>query len=141
MPYFRRGECSTWQQQTRTVYAVNIRKLSFDNGTLRKQEPQFMPANAEPETDILSVDVSGMVWKVQGGVLTVSADQPGWAATVQNVWSLATVCFSVVLFKVTKYINLRKKQQTLSPQLSEFRDSFCLLLARLHALKHGRHRE
>ena len=33
---------------------------------------------------------------------------------VQNVWSFALVCFTVLVMKITKYINLQQKQQRLS---------------------------
>ena len=34
---------------------------------------------------------------------------------VQNVWGFATVCFAVLLVKLTKYINLRQKERSVSP--------------------------
>ena len=61
--------------------------------------------------------------------------------TLQSVWGFATICFAVLLVKVTKYINLRAKARAVSPERAEFRDSICVLLSKLNALLRGRHQQ
>jgi hypothetical protein len=60
---------------------------------------------------------------------------------VQNVWGFATICFTMLLMKLTKYINLRQKEKAVSPEKAEFRDSLCILLSKLHSLLNGRHKQ
>jgi hypothetical protein len=59
---------------------------------------------------------------------------------VQNIWGFAIICFTVILMKATKYINLRQKQKTVSPEKAEFRDSLCIYLSKLNGLLAGRHK-
>lgn len=58
----------------------------------------------------------------------------------QTVWALSLVCFTVVLMKVTKYINIGYKRERVTPALSEFRESLCILLAKVNGLLVGKHK-
>ena len=58
---------------------------------------------------------------------------------IQNIWSFAIICFTILLMKVTKYVNLRQKDRKLSQEKSEFRDSLCVLLSKIDGVMTGRH--
>lgn len=60
---------------------------------------------------------------------------------VQNIWGFATICFAVVLVKVTKYINLRAKKEAVSEEKAEYRDNICVLMSKISGLMSGRHRK
>jgi hypothetical protein len=60
---------------------------------------------------------------------------------VQNVWSLAIVCFTMMLMKITKYINMRQKNGAVSTVRAEFRENMCILLSKINSLLSGRHRD
>ena len=57
---------------------------------------------------------------------------------LQNVWGFAIICFTVLLMKLTKYINIRQKDKNVSPEKAEFRDSLCILLSKVNGLLVGR---
>jgi hypothetical protein len=58
----------------------------------------------------------------------------------QGIWGLGIICFTVVLFKLTKYINMRAKDQGLGTERAVFRENVCILLSKISFLKEGRHR-
>lgn len=60
---------------------------------------------------------------------------------LQNVWGLAIICFTVILFKIARYINVFHKEQRMSPHRTKFRENICILLARLNELAIGRHKK
>lgn len=59
---------------------------------------------------------------------------------IQNVWGLTTIAFTLLLMKLTKYINLRQKQKVVTPEKSEFRDNLCIFLSKINGLLAGRHK-
>ena len=54
----------------------------------------------------MSPNIHGVVFPIEHGLISVEAESLSVVDVVQNLWSLAMVCFSVILMKVTKYINL-----------------------------------
>ena len=60
---------------------------------------------------------------------------------IQNIWGFAIICFTILLMKLTKYINLRQKEKNMTLDRMEFRDSLCILLSKIEGLATGRHGE
>ena len=60
---------------------------------------------------------------------------------IQNIWGFAIICFTILLMKLTKYINLRQKEKNMTLDRMEFRDSLCILLSKIEGLAIGRHGE
>ncbi len=58
---------------------------------------------------------------------------------LQGVWGIGLMCFSVVLFKLTKYINRKVKDETLGRECAKFRENLCILLSKNIYLKRGRY--
>lgn len=83
----------------------------------------------------------GMNIRLASTTSTINETQTTFFDTLQSVWGFATVCFAVLLVKLTKYINLRAKEKAVSPERAEFRDSICVLLSKVNALLHGRHHQ
>jgi hypothetical protein len=54
------------------------------------------------------------------------------------VWGLATICFTVILFKIGKYINIARRNSLITKELAEFRESLCILLVKVNALLNGK---
>ena len=84
---------------------------------------------------------TGMSIRLASTTTTIEESETTIFDTLQSVWGFATICFAVVLVKVTKYINLRAKARAVSPERAEFRDSICVLLSKLNALLRGRHQQ
>lgn len=57
---------------------------------------------------------------------------------IQNFWGFAIICFTVLLMKLTKFINIRQKDRNVSPEKAEFKDSLCVLLSKVNGLLAGR---
>ena len=60
---------------------------------------------------------------------------------IQNVWGFATICFAVLLVKITKYINLKAKKDAMTEEKAEYRDNICVLLSKINGLLSGRHQD
>jgi hypothetical protein len=56
----------------------------------------------------------------------------------QTVWGLATICFTVILMKISRYINIARRNSLITKQLAEFRESLCILLVKVNALLSGK---
>jgi hypothetical protein len=56
------------------------------------------------------------------------------------VWTFTVILFTVIVMKLTKYVNLQEKQERRTAEKAEFRDSICIFLAKTDGLLHGRHR-
>ena len=69
----------------------------------------------------------------------VSKDKTTFFDFLENVWSFATICFGLLLAKASKYCNIQKKNNELSTEKTESQESLCLLLAKLHSIRTGRH--
>jgi hypothetical protein len=59
---------------------------------------------------------------------------------VQTLWGLCLVCFTVLLFKITKYINMSYKEDRLTPDNVSFRESLCILLSKVNGVLIGKYR-
>lgn len=76
-----------------------------------------MPVNSKSDSNVLSVDLQGWCGECREEyVLTAKKGVSRSGEMIQNVWSLAIVCFSEVLAKISKYINLKHKIETISPK-------------------------
>lgn len=71
----------------------------------------------------------------------ITETEVGLLDVLQNVWGLATICFTVILFKIAKYINMFHKESKMTPQRTKFRENICIMLARLNQLAIGRHQK
>ena len=60
---------------------------------------------------------------------------------IQNIWGFGMICFTVLLKKFTKYINIRQKDRALTPEKADYRDNLCILLSKINTILTGRHRE
>lgn len=86
----------------------------------------------------LSKGFAGTIIQLEPQMIRIKKVQGSFFDMIQNVWGFALLCFGVLLMKATKYINLREKTQKLSAERTEFRDSICVLLAKVHSLRMGR---
>lgn len=68
----------------------------------------------------------------------VESDSSSIFDVVQNVWSLAMVCFVVLLAKVSRHINIRGMEERVGAVRTKFRTSLPILLSKLAALQTGR---
>jgi hypothetical protein len=57
---------------------------------------------------------------------------------VQNVWGLAIVCFTVMLAKVARHVNLHRMGERVGRLRADFRNNLCILLSKVSALASGR---
>jgi hypothetical protein len=58
----------------------------------------------------------------------------------QTVWALSLVCFTVIVMKLTKYINIAYKRERMTPALCEFRETLCILLAKVNGILIGKYK-
>jgi uncharacterized protein YqgV (UPF0045/DUF77 family) len=57
---------------------------------------------------------------------------------VQNVWSMAIICFTVLLAKLAKYINRSVMERRVGRPLSQFRNDLCILISKVTAVAGGK---
>lgn len=58
--------------------------------------------------------------------------------TIQNVWSMAIICFTVLLAKLAKYINHSVMERRVGRQLARFRNDLCVLISKVSAVAGGK---
>lgn len=88
-------------------------------------------------------DLSGMigsVFKPSLNALFIEEQTITFFDAVETIWTFTIICFTVIVMKLTKYVNLREKQESRTAEKAEFRDSICIFLAKMNGLLHGRHR-
>lgn len=81
-----------------------------------------------------------MIIKVNEQQLTIQEETSDIFEAVENIWTFTIVCFTIIVMKLTKYVNLSEKQQSQTAEKVDFRDSICILLAKMDGLLRGRHR-
>lgn len=86
-------------------------------------------------------NLNGIVFMLSNTQTTIQAKVNTFFDILQNIWGFAIVCFTVLLRKFTKYINIRQKDKNLTTEKSEFRDNICILLSKINTLRTGRHKE
>jgi hypothetical protein len=53
---------------------------------------------------------------------------------------MTMICFTVILMKITKYINISHKNKRVCIVRAEFRENLCIMLSKVSALLGGKHR-
>jgi hypothetical protein len=57
---------------------------------------------------------------------------------LQTLWSLIIICFTVMLAKAARYINVRLMEERMGSIRSEFRNNLCILLSKVSSLVSGK---
>ena len=95
---------------------VPIHVYRYSNSSIRKQFLQRSTSRlAIPP---LQKDIDGLLFALQNTVTEISDQSGTFFDIIQNVWSFAVVCFTIILAKITKYINLRQKQKLIGQELT-----------------------
>lgn len=106
-----------------------------------KKTAQFMPTSILQTNALEAKPITGYFMKISEHLAVVETNVNTIFDVMQNVWSLATVCFAVMLTKISKYINLRQKDISMTKIRADFRENICILLSKTNYLLLGRHRE
>jgi hypothetical protein len=81
----------------------------------------------------------GLLLQLSNEMMVIQIEESNIFDLVESVWGFAIIWFSIVLFKLTKYLNLHQKQKAISAEKIDFRDSICVLLAKMEGVRKGRH--
>jgi hypothetical protein len=82
----------------------------------------------------------GLLVNLQPALNVITESSTSLFDVLQTVWGLGTVCFTVLLLKVTKYINVHQKQMAVTPVCAEHRENLGIMLSKVSQLLKGRHR-
>lgn len=118
-------------------YSMSILKININSPDDTFETFRISPRLYQPSAIVNTV---GIVIKLSSEVTNIQETNPSFFNAVSNVWTFTVVCFTIIVMKLTKYINLQQKQESRPPEKAEFRDSICIFLARMNGLLHGRHR-
>jgi hypothetical protein len=111
--------------------------VEISSPSLTTQNYQLLPSEAH--SNLINKQNSNFVILNEYD-LYITEETTSFFDGVENVWTFTIICFTIIVMKLTKYINLKHKQETCSPDKLDFRDSICIFLARMDGLLHGRHR-
>ena len=93
--------------------------------------------NPVTETDNGLNSLIGLYISLQPKKQLITLSHPSLFDLVQNIWSLGSICFTVILLKIARYINLRHKQQVVHPIRAEHRENLGILLSKVNKLLMG----
>ena len=85
-------------------------------------------------------NITGTIFKLSDVKINIEEVTADFFSGIENVWTFTVICFTVIVMKFTKYVNLKEKQRSRTAEKAEFRDSICIFLAKVNGLLHGRHR-
>lgn len=111
--------------------------VEISSPSISTQNYQLLPS--ETNSNLINKQYGNFI-RLNDYDLYITEETTSFFDGVQNVWTFTIICFTVIVMKLTKYINLKHKQQSSSPDKVDFRDSICIFLARMDGLLHGRHR-
>jgi hypothetical protein len=122
---------------TKTYYEVPLTLVEIEDSD--SQQTTYQLRSAIPKPNLFN-NLTGYLFGPALSKSTIQSSTADFFDAVQNVWTFTVICFTVIVLKLTKYVNLREKQTCRSAEKTEFRDSICIFLAKLDGLLHGRHR-
>lgn len=69
---------------------------------------QFLP-NSEQKSNVFTKGLRGVTIELLTDVSNINVQEGSIFDIVQNIWSFSMVVFTILVVKLTKYINLKQK--------------------------------
>lgn len=137
IPTFQNTVLTPYYDAEYTLLPMQL--VYFSNSTLVGSYAQYLLPTAPFLSNVLTNNTQGVVLYLSSYQQIITTYGSVFDV-VQNIWSFAIICFSVLLFKITKYINLREKEKVLSTLRSQYRDNICILMSKINGLLTGRNK-
>ena len=91
-------------------YELPVTLVKVENGNEEHQSYQFKTLSKKGNT--FSNQKVGIIVKLSPQQLNIEEETSDIFTAIENVWTFTVICFTVIVMKLTKYINLEEKQQS-----------------------------
>jgi hypothetical protein len=95
-------------------YNLPITKVRINS--LTSSTETFQPGSKRMKSNAIINNLAGTILRLTDSVINIEEAQGSFFDAIENVWTFTIVCFTIVVMKLTKYINLQQKQQNRSPE-------------------------